>query len=442
MSTLQKPQERELQLLRVPLFYGIILRVILVLYFPTLYMLLDERVEISTPITSYKSLMEGIYLFKNSIPVYNGGPPVFLLFGYLNDFAIVLLFLGADYLIAKALVQIAEFKVLEQNNEIWPDYIVAEEKKDDAEDSEPLDTVEIDEQEEKDSLPQIVKREWQDPNEDETLIPTDPTKPIDIPLVPSDIGSIYLFNPFSIITFLARNINIFTSLSIVYAILYALKGKRRLSMLCCAISSWLSLYPLVILAPCVFILKQKKGIAEFVFYLAGLHFLSYLFNNDYLESYKTIVFITDLRPNVGLFWYFFQEVFEQFRIFFYSVFHVNSFIFTIPILIKFSHKPILASGLIVGFISMFKSYPSITDIPLYTSLLLVNSELLKYTGPLFFNLWIYNGSGNSNFYYAITLLWGVTQTMFCVDLIFAQIKRDFEKSNPGWRKSRVDLIYQ
>ncbi|KAJ3310799.1 hypothetical protein HDV04_004664 [Boothiomyces sp. JEL0838] len=394
-------------------------------------MLLDERVEISTPITSYKSLMEGIHLFKNSIPVYDGGvfkmPPVFLLFGYLNDFMIVCVFLLADYLIAKALVQIAEFKVLEQNSDIWPEYNVLE--KQDNEDE--IDTVEIDEQEEKDSLPQIPKREWQDPNEDETLIPTDPTKPIDIPLVPADIGSIYLFNPFSIITFLARNINIFTSLSMVYALLYAFKGKRRLSMLCCAIACWLSLYPLVLLAPCVFILKQKKAIVEFVFYLAGLHFLSYQFNSDYLESYKTIIFITDLRPTVGLFWYFFQEVFEQFRIFFYSVFHVNSFIFTIPILIKFSHKPILASGLIVGFISMFKSYPSITDIPLYTSLLLVNSELLKYTGPLFFNLWIYNGSGNSNFYYAITLLWGVTQTMFCVDLIFAQIKRDFERTYPG-----------
>ncbi|KAJ3271164.1 hypothetical protein HDV01_007022 [Terramyces sp. JEL0728] len=404
-------------------------------------------------------------------------PPVFLLFGYFNDFMIVCLFLFVDYLIAKALVQIAEFKVVEQNKDFWPDYVVDEKKAQDIgetikanekqeavkeeeeqETEDNRDTVEIDQIEEIDSLPPVVQREWKDPNEDETLIPTDPTRPIDIPLVPTDIGSIYLFNPFSIITFLSRSINIFTSLSIVYSILFALKGKRRLSMLCCAISCWLSLYPLVLLAPCIFILKQRKGIVEFVFYLAGLHFLSYLFNNDYLESYKTIIFITDLRPNVGLFWYFFQEVFEQFRIFFYSVFHVNSFIFTIPILIKFSHKPILASGLIVAFISMFKSYPSVTDIPLYTTLLLVNTELLKYTGyiylsisgflyccilgPLFFNLWIYNGSGNANFYYAITLLWGVTQTMFCVDLIFAQIKRDFEQKSPGWRKSRVDLIYQ
>jgi phosphatidylinositol glycan class U len=63
-------------------------------------------------------------------------------------------------------------------------------------------------------------------------------------------------------------------------------------------------------------------------------------------------------------------------------------------------------------------------------------------GPLFFNAWVYQGSGNANFFYAITLVWAVSQIILISDLIFAFIKRDWEKTYPGWRRMRVELIYQ
>ncbi len=63
-------------------------------------------------------------------------------------------------------------------------------------------------------------------------------------------------------------------------------------------------------------------------------------------------------------------------------------------------------------------------------------------GPLFFNSWVYAGSGNANFYYAITLVWTVSQIMFVVDLIYAYIRREWEKEHPGWRRMRVDLVYE
>lgn len=41
--------------------------------------------------------------------------------------------------------------------------------------------------------------------------------------------------------------------------------------------------------------------------------------------------VGDLTPNVGLFWYFFTEMFDHFRTFFLWTFQVNSFIFAIPL---------------------------------------------------------------------------------------------------------------
>lgn len=44
--------------------------------------------------------------------------------------------------------------------------------------------------------------------------------------------------------------------------------------------------------------------------------------------------VPDLTPNIGLFWYFFAEMFEHFRLFFLCVFQINVFFYTIPLCIK------------------------------------------------------------------------------------------------------------
>ena len=44
--------------------------------------------------------------------------------------------------------------------------------------------------------------------------------------------------------------------------------------------------------------------------------------------------VPDLTPNIGLFWYFFAEMFEHFRLFFICVFQINVFFYTIPLSIK------------------------------------------------------------------------------------------------------------
>ena len=45
--------------------------------------------------------------------------------------------------------------------------------------------------------------------------------------------------------------------------------------------------------------------------------------------------VPDLTPNVGLFWYFFTEAFEHFRVFFLCVFQINAFLYVLPLSVRF-----------------------------------------------------------------------------------------------------------
>jgi phosphatidylinositol glycan class U len=48
-------------------------RIVLCTYFPSLVDLVSRRPEVSTPINSYKRLLEGIFLYKSGLDPYDGG---------------------------------------------------------------------------------------------------------------------------------------------------------------------------------------------------------------------------------------------------------------------------------------------------------------------------------------------------------------------------------
>jgi phosphatidylinositol glycan class U len=124
----------------------------------------------------------------------------------------------------------------------------------------------------------------------------------------------------------------------------------------------------------------------------------------------------------------------------------------------FRSRPLFAAFLLCSFISIFKSYPTVADAALVFPLLMMHSEYFKYAphlylavsgilysivlGPLQFNSWVYAGSGNANFFYAITLLWSISQVILMTDVTFGFLKREWERNNPGWRKMRPELIYE
>lgn len=61
-------------------------------------------------------------------------------------------------------------------------------------------------------------------------------------------------------------------------------------------------------------------------------------------------------------------------------------------------------------------------------------------GPVFHYLWIYAGSGNANFFYAITLVWSLGLTILVADSIFAVLRDELEVERPEIRGKEVKQI--
>lgn len=61
-------------------------------------------------------------------------------------------------------------------------------------------------------------------------------------------------------------------------------------------------------------------------------------------------------------------------------------------------------------------------------------------GPAFHHIWIYAGSGNANFFYAITLVWSLGLAMLVGDSLFAVLRDEWEMLRPEMRGKEVRQI--
>ncbi|KAG0203074.1 hypothetical protein BGX28_004538 [Mortierella sp. GBA30] len=285
------------------------------------------------------------------------------------------------------------------------------------------------------------------------------------------VATLYLFNPFTIASCIGRSTILYSNVSVVAGIWMGMKGNKSLAMFSVAAATYLSLYPAMLVVPIVLMLirhethqviKKKTAmqcVILFVVSLASLFLLSFVLMDswDFFGSvYGTILMVSDLTPNLGLFWYFFIEMFDQFRPFFILVFQIHVFIFAAPISIKLRDHPLFISFLLCTVMGTFKGYPSIGDASLYLGLLPVCSEIFKYMrysflivnlflyssllAPIFWYLWVYVGSGNANFFYAIGLVYGIGEIILMIDTIFAVTRREFEGQCPPDTSEHVSSL--
>ena len=61
-------------------------------------------------------------------------------------------------------------------------------------------------------------------------------------------------------------------------------------------------------------------------------------------------------------------------------------------------------------------------------------------GPAFYYLWIYAGSGNANFFYAITLVWGLGLSLIVADLLWAVLRDEWEVERPEMKGKFIKQI--
>ncbi|KAG8408859.1 hypothetical protein J3458_019871 [Metarhizium acridum] len=407
-----------------------VLRLLLTVAFPGLPDFLTGRVEISTPVTSFKRLQEGLFLYNHNVWPYDGGVyhqaplllPLFSLLPSVKTWPIFtsLLYILVDLLSADALSTIASSGEAGQSRLF--------------------------------TSPRRAKR-----------------------ACGLAVAAAFLFNPFTIASCIGRSTSIFTTCAILHAISKAIQGSAFNAMVALSFASYLSMYPILLLPPLVLLSFDRqpearrtasavtfgaKCVAMTAVCLGLLLGMSFVLTGNSWEflsrTYGIQLTLSDLTPNVGLWWYFFIEMFDSFRAFFLAVFWLHLAAYVGGLTIRLRTQPLAVLTILLGIFSIFKPYPSIADASLFLAMLplfwhvfplmrytYVASATLLYAtflGPAFYHLWIYAGSGNANFFYAITLVWSLGQSLLVTDLTFAVLRDEWEVERPDMIGKEVKQI--
>jgi phosphatidylinositol glycan class U len=119
-------------------------------------------------------------------------------------------------------------------------------------------------------------------------------------------------------------------------------------------------------------------------------------------------------------------------------FSVHLIIYIAPVCIKFQYDPLYAIFLLYGILGTFKAYPTLSDPGLFLSMISIFPEIyphLRYPIvttflhlhaslllPLFNHLWLTQGTGNANFFYASTLVFACANGAALMDCIWAGLR--------------------
>jgi phosphatidylinositol glycan class U len=319
---------------------------------------------------------------------------------------------------------------------------------------------------------------------------------------PVSVAAVYLLNPFTLLTCLARPTTVFTTFFVLLSIRHATQGKPTTTAFAMALASYTSLHPLLLLPPIGLLCydqirkastppptKDGKAVQStnqqttplaFTFSFLGsfittttlLLLLSRLILPSYafLQSlYLTPLSLPDLTPNPGLWWYFFTEMFDAFRSFFLGVFWLHMLAYSVPFTLRLRNQPLAAVIAMLGVLAIFQPYANVGEVGawLATTCLMghvfsskfpghpSNNDNLANThqkvssthrypfpalaallyatllGPAFHYLWLYAGSGNANFFYAITLVWNLALLILETDFVYASLRDEWESERPG-----------
>lgn len=374
----------------------VVIRLAVSLLFPSLQAQLDKSVELSTPMSSYRSLTEGVFLLRNDFPLYNGGvvhhPPLLVAFMSLIEpqCLVALLYALADGLISYQLICMAR---------CFPDL----------------------------GLP--------------TWLP----------------GALYALNPLVLLSCVSQSSVIFTNVFTSTAILCALKGNLFTFAVALGAASYLSIYQLLLLMPSLYLLSRGNSQrARATFAVLGVSIVLLQLSSVVTGGSWTFLRATywsqmnfeKLFPNLGLWWYFFIEMFDMFIPFFKAAFNIFVASFVLPFSIRFQRQPFYALVLCIGWITLTKPYPTLGDAgfffsflpfykplfgymrcPLLSVLLFIHAIILS---PIFYHLWVDLGSGNSNFFYAISLVYALALGFVLIDLCWSMLRIEFDDGKPNY----------
>ena len=275
---------------------------------------LSDRPELATPLNSYKRLREGIVLSQNGLDPYSGvlfheTPLALKLFSILYENLSAplanMIFVLGDILTAVVLGKVADL--------VASNLLIQQEKD---------------------------KSELHKDAKEELLIQKD-----DVASMSGLVQAAYLFHPYLMASCAAKTTTVFANLFLATFLWCALKRQKFFACIVLALATYQNFYPVMLLVPLTLMISDTSlkatgftVVGLFSLVLGGLYYISYLIM-DYSWTFlpSTVGFILavpELTPNMGLFWYFFTEMFEHFRSFFVWTFQINCFVYVFPLAFK------------------------------------------------------------------------------------------------------------
>lgn len=226
----------------------------------------------------------------------------------------------------------------------------------------------------------------------------------DISSLSALVGISYLLLPYTILSCVGLSTSAIYNMMVSLLILSSTKNLRFISMSVAALIAHTTMYGTVLVVPAILTIEHQRSrdpktgrkvaidfsrvnhvgsivtsIASFLTFLGVFAYISSSLVNhstDWINgTYIFQLSVTDLTPNVGVFWYFFTEMFDHFREFFLWTFQINAFIYTIPLAITLRRNPYIVFFLQLVLLSILKPYPSISDLAIYLPLLVQWSHL-------------------------------------------------------------------
>ncbi|DBA04385.1 TPA: hypothetical protein N0F65_009981, partial [Lagenidium giganteum] len=414
--------------LRTAVLAGVALRVVLYSQ-RTLQRTLSTRPELVTPMTSLHRVRESAYLFEHLGSPYAGDVfhqpplvfaafyPLMLLPEPLQYIACCALFIAVDVAIACGMARLCRSCHANEEGDV----------------------------------PRV--------NADEIWLHRIPVSPLFAPdRLPTVAALIYLFNPYSLASTMAMSTASLTHVAVLYSLVFAAEGRAFSSAMFIALGTYLSVYPFFFAVPVALMLKRPcspSDAAAFPFAKLfsvvsfSLHiFIMLLMMSSELsggwgfiqKTYLWVASYSDLTPNVGIFWYFFMEVFDRFIPYFLLLLHVHPLIYIVPIYLRLPHRPQAFACALVGILTLFQAYPSFGDFGFFLTMMSLHPKTVMtmenryvyalglavatFLLPVMWFLWLFPASGNANFFYNQTLVYQIFNSQVITAFVGATMKRD------------------
>ena len=290
------------------------------------------------------------------------------------------------------------------------------------------------------------------------------------PFKPEEIVKCYLYNPLGWFAVFGMNWGLLIGWLQLTALIFALKRKEMATAVLTGFLIHVDFYNLALVAPMAMCFKSSKKVAIkclaiwLILTFSSSFLLTNYFKIDNLKGnllfsmidsvYLSRMRFDSLRPNSGMTWYLFAQVFPTFTPLIKTTFQMILIVFWPACAIKFRSDPIFMFLALIGSQMILKGYPSVADYVLFFGLMMTQAKLFEQSRVLLIALfvaagvyvlkmqiwryWIELPGFNVNFYYIFTLIWNAVLIIIYLDLISAYNKTKIYEENPKLKEKEYE----